>query len=74
MEKRPADGLLANMWQFVMIERVANEDSFSKVGNTGIAEVGYEWKRGNWEYNINAEGSFGKREGVTGSFNINYNF
>ena len=31
MEKRPADGLLANMWQFVMIERVANEDSFSKV-------------------------------------------
>jgi A/G-specific adenine glycosylase len=31
MEKRQAEGLLANMWQFVMVERVANEDSLSKV-------------------------------------------
>ena len=31
MEKRSADGLLANMWQFVMVERVANEDSLAKV-------------------------------------------
>ena len=31
MEKRSADGLLANMWQFVMVERLANEESLSKV-------------------------------------------
>ena len=54
-----------------IVERTASP---SLKGDSGIAEVGYQWKRGNWEYNINAEGSFGKREGVTGSFNINYNF
>ncbi len=31
MEKRPSDGLLANMWQFIMVERVEDEDSFSKI-------------------------------------------
>ena len=56
------------------VATLGRTDSPTLNGNTGIAEVGYEWKRGNWEYNINAEGSFGKREGVTGSFNINYNF
>ncbi|MGN7478468.1 A/G-specific adenine glycosylase [Solibacillus silvestris] len=32
MEKRPEEGLLANMWQFVMIERSLNEDSIFKLG------------------------------------------
>lgn len=30
MEKRAEEGLLANMWQFVMIERVVDESSFTK--------------------------------------------
>ena len=49
-------------------------ESPSLNGNTGIVEVGYEWNQGNWNYNLNAEGNFGKREGVVGSFNVNYNF
>ncbi|WP_342574135.1 A/G-specific adenine glycosylase [Solibacillus sp. FSL K6-1781] len=31
MEKRPDAGLLANMWQFIMIERQADENSLTKV-------------------------------------------
>nr|WP_239534793.1 A/G-specific adenine glycosylase [Solibacillus kalamii] len=31
MEKRPEAGLLANMWQFIMIERQADENSLTKV-------------------------------------------
>lgn len=31
LEKRQEQGLLANMWQFVMIERIENEESLSKV-------------------------------------------
>ena len=56
------------------VATLGRTDSPTLNGNTGIAEVGYEWKRGDWNYSINAEGSLGKREGVTGSFNINYNF
>ena len=49
-------------------------ESPSIKGDTGIAEIGYEWTRGDWNYNLNLEGSFGKREGITGSTNIIYNF
>ena len=43
-------------------------------GDTGIVEIGYEWTHGNWVYNLGAEGAFGKREGISGSANIMYNF
>lgn len=56
------------------VMNLGRTDSPSLKGNTGIVEVGYQWKQGDWNYNINADGSFGKRKGVTGSFNINYNF
>lgn len=49
-------------------------DAPSLKGDTGIVEIGYRWKRGNWDININAEGSFGKREGVTGAASFYYNF
>ena len=60
--------------KFNAVMNLGPTESPSLQGDTGIAEIGYEWTHGNWTYNLNFEGSFGKREGFTGSANINYNF
>ena len=60
--------------KFNAVMNLGPTESPSLHGDTGIAEIGYEWTRCNWTYNLNFEGSFGKREGVTGSANIIYSF
>lgn len=60
--------------KFNVVMNLGPTESPSLHGDTGIAEIGYEWTRGNWTYKLNFEGSFGKREGVIGSANVIYCF